>query len=270
MGLPLLASGAPLGALRFSFTRPRQDHRRGAGVPGGAGRPVRAGPGAGDDVRARAHHGRDAAAQPAARPAADGAGDHPGGQLPAGDPEHGDRRRLVRRVPAAGRQAGGGRGRRHGQGADRRGRHGPGPQRAARAGPDRPAAGRGAGRAGPAVHRHRAGRAGHDRRLPGRSTRRPATAWPATPGTCRRCCCRSTAPPRLDTDGGRHAAGLGQPAPAVRVPAAARQHRGAVFRWTGGEPQARPGHGPGRAGRGGGARPRPRWWKIRPCCWITW
>ena len=58
-------------------------------------------------------------------------------------------------------------------------------------------------------------------------------------------------PPRLDTDRGRHAAGLGQPAAAVRLPAAARQHRGAVFRWTGGEPQARPGHGPGRAGCGG-------------------
>ena len=128
--------------------------RRGAGVPGGAGGPVRAGPGARGDVRARAHHGRDPAAQPAARPAAHGARDHPGGQLPAGDQEHGDRRGLVRRVPPPGRQAGGGHGRRHGQGADRRGRHGPGPQRAARAGADRPQAGRRAGRPRPAVHRH--------------------------------------------------------------------------------------------------------------------
>ena len=122
VGLPLLASGAPLGALRFSFTRPRQitDEER-VFLEALAGQCALALERA-VDVRARAHHGRDAAAQPAAGPAADGAGDHPGGPVPAGDPEHGDRRRLVRRVPAAGRQAGRGRGRRHGQGPDRRGR----------------------------------------------------------------------------------------------------------------------------------------------------
>ena len=101
VGLPLLSSGAPLGALRFSFTRPRTDHRRGAGVPGGAGRPVRAGAGAGHAVRAGAHHRGDAAAQPAAGHACRRARGHPGGQVPAGHQEHGDRRRLVRRVPAA-------------------------------------------------------------------------------------------------------------------------------------------------------------------------
>ena len=33
VGLPLLTAGAPLGALRFSFGRPRRDHRTRARVP---------------------------------------------------------------------------------------------------------------------------------------------------------------------------------------------------------------------------------------------
>ena len=45
--------------------------------------------------------------------------------------------------------------------------HGPGPQCIARAGPDRSAPGGRAGRAGPAVPGHGTGRAGHHRRLPG-------------------------------------------------------------------------------------------------------
>ena len=107
VGLPLLAAGAPLGALRFSFTRPRQitDEER-VFLEALAGQCALAA-GAGLAVRARAHHRRDAAAQPAAGPAAQRAGHRPGGQVPAGHPEHGDRRRLVRRVPAARRQAGG-------------------------------------------------------------------------------------------------------------------------------------------------------------------
>ena len=71
------------------------------------------------------------------------------------------------------------------------------------------------------------------------------------------------APPRLDHDRGGHAAGLGQSAPAVRVPPAAGQHRGAVLRRSGGEPQARPGRGAGRAGRGGRAGAAGRGRRIR-------
>ena len=143
------------------------DHRGGAGLPRGAGRPVRARGRAGRALRAGAHDGGDAAAQPAARPAAERARPGPGGQVPAGGQEHGDRRRLVRRVPAGRPAAGGGGRRRHGQGPHRGGRHGPGAQRAARARADRLAPGGGAGRPGPAVQRHRAGGAGHHRRLPG-------------------------------------------------------------------------------------------------------
>src|SRR5207244_5920121 len=98
-----------------------EDHRGGAGLPGGAGGPVLAGGRAGRPVRAGAHHGGDAAAQPAPRSAAQRAGPGADGHVPAGGQEHGDRRRLVRRVPASRPAAGGGGRRRGGQGADRRG-----------------------------------------------------------------------------------------------------------------------------------------------------
>ncbi len=65
VGLPLLAAGMPLGALRFSFRHAADDPGRGAGLPRGAGRPVRAGGRAGRDVREGAHRRGDAAAQPA-------------------------------------------------------------------------------------------------------------------------------------------------------------------------------------------------------------
>jgi PAS domain S-box-containing protein len=65
VGLPLLAAGAPLGA-QVLVQPPAQDHRGGTRLPRSAGRPVLAGRGAGRHVRARAHHGGNAAAQPAA------------------------------------------------------------------------------------------------------------------------------------------------------------------------------------------------------------
>src|SRR5262249_5796955 len=155
VGMPLLAAGSAIGALRFSFSRPRKitDEER-AFLEALAGQ-VRVGRETGRAVRARAPHGRAAAAQPAAGPPPQRAGHHPGRQVPAGDPEHGDRRGLVRRVPAARRPPGRGGGGRHGQGAVRRGGHGPGAQRPAGPGPHRPQARGGAGRAGPAVRRHR-------------------------------------------------------------------------------------------------------------------
>jgi PAS domain S-box-containing protein len=64
VGLPLITAGAPLGAA--VLVRPGQeDHRGGAGLPRGAGRPVRAGGRARGAVRTGAHHRGDAAAQPA-------------------------------------------------------------------------------------------------------------------------------------------------------------------------------------------------------------
>jgi transcriptional regulator with GAF, ATPase, and Fis domain len=125
VGLPLLSSGASIGALRFSFTRPRQiTEEERVFLEALAGQCALAR--AGDAVRARAHHGRDAAAQPAAGQPADGPWHDPGGQVHARDQEHGDRRGLVRRLPAARWPARGRHRRRHGQGPDRGGRDGPG------------------------------------------------------------------------------------------------------------------------------------------------
>ena len=73
-------------------------------------------------------------------------------------------------------------------------------------------------------------------------------------------------PPRLETAEAGTPLGWASPRGAVHLPAAARQHRGAVFRWTGGEPQAGPGRRPGRAGRGGSRRPRRRSPRIRLSC----
>ncbi len=95
VGLPLLAAGAPLGALRFSFSRPRQITEEERVFLEALCRPVFARGRAGGHVRARAHHGGNAAAQPAARPAAERGRPGDGRQVPARRQEHGDRRRLV-------------------------------------------------------------------------------------------------------------------------------------------------------------------------------
>ena len=116
-----------------------------------------------------------------------------------------------------------------------------------------PPPGRRPRRAGPAVQRHRGGGAGHHRGLPGdrpgdrrghAGQRRP----PARPG--------AGGGQRAAVRPGRrgHAAGLGQPAQAARVQSAARQHGGVLFRRAGREPQSRLGHGAGGAGRGRRAR----------------
>ena len=157
----------PAGRAAVLLRPPAEDHRGGARLPRSAGRAVRPGRGARRHIRAGAHHGGDAATQLAPGSAAAGARPGHGGAVPAGRPEHGDRRGLVRRVPAAGRAAGHRGRRRHGQGADRRRGHGPGPQRAARARAVRPAARGRAERLGSPVQRHGAGGANYHRRVPG-------------------------------------------------------------------------------------------------------
>ena len=145
VGLPLLAAGAPLGALRFSFTRPRKiTEEERVFLEALAGQCALA------VERAAMFEREHTTAETLQRSLLpDQLPSVPGmvldGQVPAGGQEHGDRRRLVRRVPAARRAARGGGRRRDGQGADRRGRDGPGAQRAARAGAHRPAPGGGAG-----------------------------------------------------------------------------------------------------------------------------
>ncbi len=67
--------------------------------------------------------------------------------------------------------------------------------------------------------------------------------------------------PVLDSAEAGTPARLGQPAAAARLPAAARLHRRLLLRRAGGEPAARPGRGPGRAGqdrRRGAGRPARR------------
>ena len=166
VGLPLLAAGAPLGALRFSFGRPRKiTEEERVFLEALAGQCSLAVERAGLYER---EHTTAETLQRSLLP--DQLPSVPGlvleAQVPSGQ-EHGDRRRLVRRVPAGRPAARGGGRRRDGQGPDRGGRHGPGAQRAARAGADRPAPGGGARRPGPPVQRDRAGRAGHHRGLPG-------------------------------------------------------------------------------------------------------
>ncbi len=167
VGLPLLAAGAPLGALRFSFSRPRKiiEEER-VFLEALAGQCQLAVERAGLYER---EHTTAETLQRSLLP--DRLPSVPGlfltAKLPARHAEHGDRRRLVRRLPAGRPAAGGGGRRRHGQGAHRRGRDGPGAQRAARAGADRRAPGCRPRRAGPAVQRHRGGGAGHHRGLPG-------------------------------------------------------------------------------------------------------
>jgi len=156
VGMPLLAAGAALGALRFSFTRPRKitDEER-VFLEALAGQCALA------VERASMFEREHATAETLQRSLLpDRLPDVPGIILDArylpvtrnmeigGD--------WLRRLPAARRPSrGGGRGR-HGQGAVRRGRHGPGAQRAARARADRPASRGRPGRARPPVQRHRA------------------------------------------------------------------------------------------------------------------
>ena len=71
------------------------------------------------------------------------------------------------------------------------------------------------------------------------------------------------APPRLDTAEAGTPLGWASPRQQYAVPAAAGQHGGAVLRRPGGEPQARPGRGPGRAGGGGRAGAGRAWSRTR-------
>ena len=167
VGLPLLAAGAPLGALRFSFGRPRRiTEEERVFLEALAGQCSLAVERAG--LYEREHTTAETLQRsllPDVLPILPGLVLAASYRPVAKNMEIGgdwyDAFRLADQRLAVARR------RRHGQGADRRGRHGPGPQRAAGAGPDRPAPGRGAGRPGPAVQRHRARGAGHHRRLSG-------------------------------------------------------------------------------------------------------
>ena len=115
-----------------------------------------------------------------------------------------------------------------------------------------PRPGRRAGRSGPAVHRHRARRAGDHGRLPGvRPGVRGGPGRQRGPSAAAADVAGRAAP--AGPGRGGDAAGLGQPAPAVRVPAAPGAHGRAVLRRPGGEPAARAALRPGRTGRGGRA-----------------
>ena len=138
VGLPLLAAGMPLGALRFSFGKPRtilEEER--VFLEALAGQCALA------VERAEMYEKEHTAAVTLQRSLLpDELPSVPGlaldaRYLPRSTDVGGG---LVRRVPAAGPAAGRHRRRRHGQGAARGGRHGPGAQRAARARADRPAA----------------------------------------------------------------------------------------------------------------------------------
>jgi PAS domain S-box-containing protein len=160
VGLPLLAAGAPLGALRFSFSRPRKiTEEERVFLEALAGQCSLAVERAGLYER---EHTTAETLQRSLLP--DKLPSVPGLVLearyrPAKNMEIGGR------LPAGRPAAGGGGRRRDGQGPVRRGRDGPGAQRAARARADRPASGGGARRPRPPVQRDRTGRAGDDRRL---------------------------------------------------------------------------------------------------------
>jgi len=65
LGPPAAAGGGRAAGRAAVLVRSaEEDHRGGAGLPGGAGRAVRAGGGTSRALRAGAHHGGDAAAQP--------------------------------------------------------------------------------------------------------------------------------------------------------------------------------------------------------------
>ena len=222
VGLPLLAAGAPLGALRFSFGRPRKiTEEERVFLEALAGQCSLAVERAG--LYEREHTTAETLQRsllpdqlPSVPGLVLGAMYRPAKKMEIGGDWYDA---FPARRPAA---RGGGR-RRDGQGPDRGGGHGPGAQRAACAGADRPAPGGGARRPGPSVQRDRTGRTGHhgglsghrsgDRRWRARECRPPSSP-----------CSTSRMRAAVRSGGGRDTAGLGQPEKTARVQPAAGKH----------------------------------------------